>query len=163
MVLQDFIKKNKNKSDCRVVYHKNTTIITQKDLDILAEATIGNCGIVLPMREHNKNAELDLTNVVYEEIVDNCFNTPRSATDIMVAIYSRNMSPQVLPETFLSSLQIAIHERDIIEKNTQKQIKSSQWQKFRKERITTSIFKESTDKISESFNVINPNKYKKNH
>ena len=90
MVLQDFIKK-KNKFDRRVVHHKNTTIITQKDLDILAEATIGDCGIVLPMREHNKNAELDLTNVVYEEIIDNCFNTPRSATDIMVAIYSRNI------------------------------------------------------------------------
>ena len=118
MVLQDFIKKT-NKFDRRVVHHKNTTI-TQKDPDILAEATIGNCGIVLPMTEHNKNAELDLTNVVYEEIVDNCFNTPRSATDIMVAIYSRNMTPQVLAETFLSSLQIAIHERDIIEKKYSK-------------------------------------------
>ena len=116
------------------MHHKNTVKITQNNLDILAEATNGNCRIVLLMREHNKNAEPDLTNVVYEEIVDNYFNTPRSATDIIVAIYSRNMSPQVLPETFLSSLQITIHERDIIEKNTRKQIKSSQWQKFRKER-----------------------------
>ena len=49
----------------------------------------------------------------------------------------------------------------LLKKNTQKQIKSSQWQKFRKERITASIFKESTGKISESFNVINPNKCKK--
>ena len=69
------------------------------------------------MREHNKNAEPDL-NVVHEEIVDNCFNTPSSVTDIMAAIYSRNVSPQVLAEEFLSSLQITIHERDIIGKIT---------------------------------------------
>ena len=70
------------------------------------------------MREHNKNAEHDLTNVVHEEIIDNCFTTPRSVTDIMAAIYIRNMSPQVLAEIFLWSLQINIHERDIIEKIT---------------------------------------------
>ena len=70
------------------------------------------------MREHNKNTEPDLTNVVHEEIVDNCFNTTRSVTDIMAAIYGRNMSPQVLAEKCLSSLQITIPERDIIEKFT---------------------------------------------
>ena len=70
------------------------------------------------------------------------------------------MSPQVLAEKFLSSLQITIHERDIIEKITRKQSKNSQWQKFRKGRVTASIFKECTDKISESFNIINPNKCK---
>ena len=112
------------------------------------------------MREHNKNAEPDLTNVVHEEIVDNCFNTPRSVTDIMAAIYSRNVSPQVLAEEFLSSLQITIHERDIIKKITWKQSKNLQWQKFRKGRVAASIFKECTDKISESLNVINPNKCK---
>ena len=76
----------------------------------------------------------------------------------MTGIYSRNMSPQALAKKILSSLQITIHERDIIEKITRKQRKNSQWQKFRKGRLTASIFKEYTDKISESFNVINPNK-----
>ena len=80
----------KSKFDPRVVHHKNTAKITQNNLDILAEATNGNCGIVLLMREHNKNTEPDLTNVVHEEIVDNCFNTTRSVTDIMTAIYGRN-------------------------------------------------------------------------
>ena len=152
----------KAKFDPRAVHHKNTAKITQNDLDVLAEATNGNCGIVLLMREHNKNTEPDLTNVVHEEIVDNCFNivTPRSVTDIMAALYSRNMSPQALAEKFLSSLQIAIHERDIIEEITQKQSKNSQWHKFRKGIVTASIFKECTYKISESFNVINPSKCK---
>ena len=79
---------------------KNLPKITQNDLDILAEATNGNCGIVLLMREHNKNAEPDLTNVAHEETVDKCFYsaTPRSVTDIMAALYSRNMSPQALAE-----------------------------------------------------------------
>ena len=79
----------------------------------------------------------------------------------MTAIYSRNMSPQVLAENFLLSLQITIHERDVIEKITWKQSKNSQRQKFYKGRVTASIFKEWTDKISESFNVINPNKCKR--
>ena len=68
------------------------------------------------------------------------------------------MFPQALAKKILSSLQITIHERDIIEKITRKQRKNSQWQKFRKGRLTASIFKEYTDKISESFNVINPSK-----
>ena len=155
MILQDFIKKAK--FDPRAVRDKNTAKIIQNDLDMLAEATNGNCGIVLRMREHNKNA---LTNVVHEEIVDGCFNTvtPRSVTYIMTGLYSRNMSPQALAKKILSSLQITIHERDIIEKITRKQSKNSQWQKFRKGRVTASIFKEYTDKISESFNVINPSK-----
>ena len=155
MILQDFIKKAK--FDPRAVRDKNTAKIIQNDLDMLAEATNRNCGIV---REHNKNA---LTNVVHEEIVDGCFNTvtSRSVTDIMTGLYSRNMSPQALAKKNLSSLQITIHERDIIEKITRKQSKNSQWQKFRKGRVTASIFKEYTDKISESFNVINPSKCRK--
>ena len=69
------------------MHRKNTAKITQTDLDILAEATNGNCRIVLLVKEHNKNAEPDLTNVVHEEVVDNCFNTPRSITDIMAGCY----------------------------------------------------------------------------
>ena len=160
MILQDFIKKAE--FDPRAVHNKNTAKITQNDLDILAEATNGNCGIVLLMREHNKNAEPDLTNVAHEEIVDKCFYsaTPRSVTDIMAALYSKNMSLQALAENFLSSLQITIDERDIIEKVTRKQSKNLQWQKFRKGRVTASIFKECTDKISEISDVINPSKCK---
>ena len=152
----------KAKFDPRAVHHKNTAKLTQNDLEILAEATNGNFGIVLLMREHNKNAEPDLTNVAHEEIVDKCFYsaTPRSVTDIMAALYSRNISLQALAEKFLSSLQITIDQRDIIEKITRKQSKNSQWQKFRKGRVTASVFKECTDKISESFNVINPSKRK---
>ena len=72
------------------------------------------------MREHNKNAEPDLTNVAHEELVDKCFYsaTPSSVTDMMTALYSRNMSLQALAEKFLSSLQITTDERDIIEKIT---------------------------------------------
>ena len=135
------------------MHHKNTAKITQNDLDILAETTNGNCEIVLLMREHNKNAEPDLTNVVHEEIGDNCFNTvtPRSVTYIETALYSRNVSPQALAEKFLLSLQITIHEKDIIEKTTRKQSKNSQWQKFRKGRVTASTFKEYTDKNFRKF------------
>ena len=78
------------------------------------------------MREHNKNAEPDLTNVAHEEIVDKCFYsaTPRSVTDIMAALYSKNMSLQALAKKILTSLQITVDERDIIEKITQKQSKN---------------------------------------
>ena len=115
----------KAKFDPRAVHHKNTAKIAQNNLDILAEATNGNSGIVLLMREQYKNAEPDLTNVAHEEIVDKCFYsaTPRSVTDIMAALYSRNISLQALAETFLSSLQITIDQRDIIEKITRKQRK----------------------------------------
>ena len=84
----------KAKFDPLALHHKSTAKITQNDLDILAEATNGNCGIVLLMREHNKNAEPDLTNVAHEEIVDKGFYsaTPRSVADIMAALYSKNMS-----------------------------------------------------------------------
>ena len=56
--------------------------------------------------------------------------------------------------------QITINGRDIIEKINRKQSKNSQWRKFRKGRVTAFIFKECTDKISESFNAINPSKCK---
>ena len=116
----------KAKFDPLALHHKNTAKITQNDLDILAEATNGNCGIVLLMREHNKNAEPDLTNVAHEEIVDKGFYsaTPRSVTDIMPALYSKNMSLQALAKKILTSLQITVDERDIIEKITQKQSKN---------------------------------------
>ena len=56
--------------DPRVVRLKNTAEITQNDLDILTEATNGNCGLVLLMRKHNINAILDLVNIVHKETVD---------------------------------------------------------------------------------------------
>ena len=132
----------KAKFDPLALHHKNTAKITQNDLDILAEATNGNCGIVLLMREHNKNAEPDLINVAHEEIVDKCFYsaTPRSVTDIMAALYCQNMSLQALAEKLLSLLQITVNERDIIEKITQKQSNNSRRQKFRKGRVTASYF-----------------------
>ena len=151
----------KIKLDPRVVHHKNTAKITQNDLDTLAKATNENCGIVLLMRKHNKNAEPDLTNVVHEKIVDDCFNTPRLITGTMAASHSGGISLQVLAEKMLSSLQITIHERDINEKIFRKQSKNSQWEKLLKGRVNAATFKECTDKISESFNVINPNKCKK--
>ena len=159
----DTVRFNKKaKFDPRSVHHKNTIKITQNELEILAEATNGNRGIVLLMREHKKNAEPDLTNVAHEAIVDKwfCSATPRSVTDIMAALYNKNMSLQALAENFLSWLQITIDERDIIEKITRKQSKYSQWQKFCKGRVTASIFKECIDKISKSFNVINTSKCK---
>ena len=113
------------------------------------------------MREHNKNAELDLTDVFHEEIVDSFdTGTLRSGTGIITALYSRKMSPQALAEKFLSLLQIIIHERDIIEKITHKQHKNFQWQKFCKGKVTASTFKECTDEISGSFHVINRSKCK---
>ena len=66
-----------------ILHHKNTAKIIQNNQEKLAEANNGNCGIVLLMREHNKNSELDLNNIAHEEIVGNCYNTvtPRSVTD----------------------------------------------------------------------------------
>lgn len=63
--------------------------------------------------DNNENAKHDLTNIVHEEVVENCFNTiaARSVTDIIVAICTRDMNPQGLAETFSSSLQLSIHER----------------------------------------------------
>ena len=58
----------------------------------------------------------------------------------MAALYCQNMSLQVLAEKFLSSLQITINERDIIEKITQKQSNNLGRQKFRKRRVTASYF-----------------------
>ena len=60
----------------------------------------------------------------------------------------------------MASNYCPVHEKDIVEKVTRKQSKKSQWQKFCEGRVTASILKERTDKISESFNVINPNKCK---
>ena len=96
------------------MHHKSNATTTQNNLDILAEKTNGNCGILLFMRENNKNAELGLTTIVHEEIVENCFNTVthRSVIGIMVALYSRDMSSQWLAEKFLSSLCITNRERD---------------------------------------------------
>ena len=152
----------KAKFDPWAVHRKNTAKIIPNDLDILAESTNGNCSIALLMREHNKNANPDLTNVAHEEMVDKCFYRaiPRSFTDIMAVLYSRNMSLQALAEKCLSLPQITIDKRDIIEKSTLKQSKNSEQQKFCEGRVTASILKECTDKISEIFNVINPSKCK---
>ena len=63
------------------------------------------------MREHNENAEPDLTDVFHEEIVDS-FDTVtlRSVTDIMAALYSRNMSPQALADKLLSMKEILLRK-----------------------------------------------------
>ena len=105
------------------VFHKNSTKVTKNDLDILAEATIENCGIMLPMTEHDKNAELDLTNlIVHAKIVDNCFDTtrPRSVTGIMVGLPIWKMSPEALDENCYHHFKL-LSMRDLIQKITQKQ------------------------------------------
>ena len=55
MDLQDFIKiPDLILGQCTI---KNTARITRIDLDILAEATNGNCEIVLHMRENNNKTK----------------------------------------------------------------------------------------------------------
>ena len=83
------------------------------------------------------------------KIVDKCFYsaTPRSVTDIMAALYCQNMSLQALAEKFLSSLQITINERDIIEKLLKNKVTICNGKSFVKGESLHHIFKECTDKF----------------
>ena len=114
------------------MHHKNTAKITQNDLDTLAKATNENCGIVLLMRKHNKNAEPDLTNVVHEKIVDDCFNTPRLITGTMAASHSGGISLQVLAEKMLSSLQITSTKEILMKKSFENKAKIHNGKSFLK-------------------------------
>ena len=56
--------------DPRALHHQKPMAITERDLDILAELTNNNCGLVLLIRKHNQKPEPDLDMISHEETIE---------------------------------------------------------------------------------------------
>ena len=67
--MRKFLQAKNNKTVCRSKFDprakvdRKTNPITDNDLDILADATDGKCGIVLLMRKHNVRPNPDINDV----------------------------------------------------------------------------------------------------
>ena len=74
----------RSKFDPRAKVDRKTNPITD-DLDILADATDGNCGIVLLIRKHNVKPNSDITDVSFciEVKTTEHTETPKSIYDLL--------------------------------------------------------------------------------
>ena len=75
----------RSKFDSRAKVDRKTNPITDNDLDILANATDGKCGIVLLMRKHNVRPKPDINDVssCIEFTTTEHTETPKSIYDLV--------------------------------------------------------------------------------
>ena len=98
----------KTQYDPRAAHQRKTSQISRSDLDILASATNGNCGIVFLMREHDVNSEPDLEFINNEEIIDQSPNIdyPKYISDIMCILCGNDLSFEDFKSNFKSMVAI---------------------------------------------------------
>ena len=130
--------------------------VTERDLDILAESTNGNCGLVLLMRKHNQKPAPDLDMISHEETIE----TEVDFTYPSISQILNNFNQTFDKKLFMNKLSVRNEQIKYVESATRQQNNSSLWYKFRYGRITASNFKEVICKVSDEFNVINPLKLK---
>ena len=151
--------------DPRAIPDRNKLGLTSNDIDTLATATNGNCGIVLLMRTKYSDApppepdELMLSHAVEVE-TEECVEMPSTIEEFVKEIKTDHdnltaMFPKMKQKVKLSEKQI-----ELVESKTRAQSNDAAWFDQQKDRVTASKFHMVASKITNEMQVRNPNKVK---
>ena len=112
----------RSKFDPRAKVDTKTNPITDNDLDILADATDGKCGIVLLMRKHNVRPNPDINDVSSCIAVTTTEHTetPKSIYDLVDMYKHLNSNWEEYDHDFISFLQLDKSQAAYILRTNQK-------------------------------------------
>ena len=126
--------------------------LTSTEIDVLADITNGNCGIVALMRQTSPYS--DITSVAsFEEVETTVLDLPPVINDII-----KNTSTNGNYESFLQKLYISDAQQHAVEEITRSQSENKSWFSYRNNRITASKFRDAVHKVNDDGVIINPTK-----
>lgn len=155
-------KYERSSFDPRAPHHRVPIKISQEDCDIMASATNGNCGIVLLMREHGDDNDVqepepcNFVEIETSEHIDFPKTIQQHVNEIEQLDVTLDEKVQILKE----NVTICEEQAVLVTTETLLQSESTKWFEHRKFRITASKFKMVTDKVKKNNTVKNVNKVK---
>ena len=150
--------------DPRAVAHRQKITINQADCDILAEATNGNCGLVLLLSQRNvltePHPDIPYSNTVEVETSEH-IATSKSIDTIVEEIKAENrLKPFDMVRELKAAVKISNKQIQFIQEKTSNQSLCEEWFIHRKNRVTASKFKLIANKVNDDMTIINPTKVK---
>ena len=151
--------KRKKQSDFEPRLPKNRTVLplSESEVDILADITNGNSGIVCLLRKPAPQSEwvFNLDNPIREEVVT-------TSQHIKLPKSLKNLPLDKIEsfEQFCHEIQLNQDQVELIEEQTRNQSENELWFDFRAYRITASKFKDAVDKVTDNMVIKNPDKCK---
>ena len=142
--------------DPRAMYDRNKLLISKVDCDILADATNGNCGIVLLLRSRNvTGTDLSVSNFVEVE-TSKRVEMPKSIEKYVGQVNSNHnlISLSDKMQALLNIVTITKDEAVLVLNETINQSCNEEWFNQRRNRITASKFKLIANKADDSLTVI---------
>lgn len=120
-------------NDPRPPHLRNVQSLNQNDIDMLAMASNGNCGIVQLVRENECNID-NINNEVIEQVVE-VTTSKHVETPLPIAeIHALNVGH--FSKSFRELLKIDVEQQRLVQKLTVNQSNNDFWFKIRRDRIT---------------------------
>ena len=136
--------KKRKSQDPRVSQDRQTEPLTEMEMDVLADITNGNCGIVSLLRKpvpvtftNNLSHPSEFVTVITEPHQQ----LPPTLIDVRI-------SDEGFDE-FMDTIKLSDAEIDLIQLSTRNQADSGLWFQYRKNRITASKFKNAVLKVND--------------
>ena len=160
-----FLEENKLKQrrsifDPRALHHRSPMMWTTEDWLKLAEATGGNCGILLYKVNNCSHCSPDIDHVVRQELVETTDHVTEPLTLTALAASVNERYPDQNVDTkckiFLDELHISREQSCLLSQLTVGQANSEAWNKHRIGRINSSKVGAVLQKIGDKLKVRNP-------
>jgi len=147
--------RKRNDFDPRASHDSTAKPLTETEVDILADITNGNSGIVCLLRRVSSESSSHCNIDVLAR-----FETVETSEHIELPMSLNNVSMDKIGsfDEFLEIISINEQEINLIQESTSEQAGSELWFEYRTNRITASKFKDSVQKINDNMTVKNPDK-----
>ena len=146
--------KGRSQFDPRAPNHRKEPVLSEIDIDTLADLTDRNCGLVMLMRDENSLSDPGVSSFVEVTTSQQCMK-PKTVAEVVTEI-------GVCTFKTLEGLTVTVEQQDLVQHLTHSQGTATEsttiWHSFRNGRITASSIKDAVSKVNEDFQVINPEK-----
>ena len=147
--------KGRSQFDPRALNHRKEPVLSEIDIDTLADLTDGNCSLVMLMRDENSLSDPEVSSFVEVTTSQQCMK-PKTVAEVVTEIGVCTF------KTLMEGLTVTVEQQDLVQHLTRSQGAATEsatiWHSFRNGRITASSIKDAVSKVNGDFQVINPEK-----
>ena len=144
---------SRSKLDPRPLKDRKLNPLTESDIDMLADITNGNSGLVRLKRKQHLDSVPDIEHL---------------GADVDIATSEHIDLPKPLShyadsstyEEFIRNITITPEQQELVETQTCKQSACAEWYQYRQDRITASKFGDCVTKINDDLSIRNPTRTK---
>ena len=146
-------KRRRSSFDPRLLKDRAVAPLSTHEIDVLADITNGNSGIVSLLRTAAPRSEWLHDTQICEEVVS-------TSEHIALPPKLKDLSMDNIENfsQFLEAIKITNEQCELIERSTQQQSESELWFDYRAFRITASKFKDAVEKVNDNMVIKNPDK-----